>query len=207
MNENAQAAIHSYVTDMLALEHRGKSALESQLKGAAETSAFRPSLERMLHLRQVHIEALTALSERREIGGQGISEVVKKAAASVLGMGAAIVDLVRTEDVPKDLRDDYTVMSLNCVGYMMLYTTALALGDDEVATLAKKHYADDAKTVMSLQDIIPEAVLVFLSDDGLSPRVDVLPEIHRSVRAAWTSETHDTDSHPTPSHPFATQGI
>ena len=153
----------------------------------------------MQEMRQVHIDALTALAERREIGGQGIAGAVKKAAASVLGMGAAAVDFVRTEELPKNLRDDYAVLSLSCVGYMMLHTTALALGDDEVAALAQRHYADDAKIVMMLQHVIPEAVVSFLAADNLSPRTDVLSEIHRSVRTAWTSDSAQAGSPGLPS--------
>ena len=213
MNENAQAAIHSYVTDMLALEHHFESALQGQITGTPDTSAFRPDIERLYEMRHAHIEALTALADRREIGGQGITGAVKKAAASVLGIGAAAVDFVRTEELPKNLRDDYAVLSLSCVGYMMLRTTALALDDAEVASLAERHYVDDAKMVMALQHIIPEAVVAFLSEDGLAPRTDVLPEIHRSVRAAWTSDGLEADPHALPPtsditmpRPYSTQG-
>jgi len=191
MNENAQAAIHGYVTDMLALEHHIETAIEGQMKAFAKAPAWLPDLERMHETRQVHIEALTALSERRELGGQGIAGAVKKAAASVLGLGAAAVDLVRTEDVPKNLRDDYAAMSLSCVGYLMLHTTALSLGDTEVATMAQRHYNDEARMLMTLQRIIPEAVVSFLNEDGMAARADVLPGIHRSVHAAWTSERPD----------------
>ncbi|MCC6243886.1 MAG: hypothetical protein IT353_13665 [Gemmatimonadaceae bacterium] len=173
MNDNAQAAIHSYVTDMLALEQHIKSALEGQTKGFANTPAFLPTLQRLQEMRQVHIDALTALAERRKIGGQGIAGAVKTAAAAVLGMGAAAVDFVRTEELPKNLRDDY------------------------------------AET---LQHVIHESVVTFLAEDGLSPRADVLPEIHRSVRAAWTSKTVGDGSHALPptsdlatARPFATQ--
>ncbi len=188
MNENAQAAIHGYVTDMLALEHHIETAIAGQIKDFANAPTWLPDLERIHETRQVHIEALTALSERRELGGQGIAGAVKKAAASVLGLGAAAVDLVRTEDVPKNLRDDYAAISLSCVGYLMLHTTALSLGDTEVATLAQRHYNDEAKMLMTLQRIIPEAVVSFLNEDGMPARADVLPDIHRSVHAAWTSE-------------------
>lgn len=192
MHEQAQAAIHGYVTDMLALEHHIETALEGQIKGFANKPAYLPDLERMQETRKAHIEVLTALSERREIGSQGIAGAMKKAAASVLGLGAAAVDLVRTEEVPKNLRDDYAAMSLSCVGYMMLHTTALSLGDDEVAAIAQRHYEDEAKMVMTLQRIIPEAVVSFLVEDGLSASADVLPEVHRQVRAAWTSERPDS---------------
>ena len=79
-----------------------------------------------------HISDLRALAERRKAGG--ITETVKRAGAAVAGVAAGVIDLVRTEGLPKNLRDDYTAFSLATIGYAMLYTTAAGLGEREVPT-------------------------------------------------------------------------
>jgi hypothetical protein len=67
----------------------------------------------------------------------------------------------------------------------MLHTTALALGDQEVAELANQHLRDYTKAVIRLNDIIPPAVLRFLLQEGLPARPDVLQDVSRNVREAW----------------------
>ena len=48
-----------------------------------------------------HIDSLKALVERRAEGGQGLADVVKRAGSAVLGAGAAAIDFVRNEKLPK----------------------------------------------------------------------------------------------------------
>ncbi len=137
---------------------------------------------------QQHIVALDLLADRREQGGQGIAETVKKAASSLLGFGAAAVDFVRDEKLPKNLRDDYAAVSLACIGYVMLHTTGLALNDEEVAELAHQHLQNHAKSTMSLHNIVPVAVIRFLQEEGHAARKDVLPEVARNIQEVWGSE-------------------
>jgi hypothetical protein len=104
-------------------------------------------------------------------------------------LGAAAIDLVRNEGLPKNLRDDYTAFSLATVGYVMLHTTALALEEREVAELARQHFADYAQAVTLLHNLIPGAVIRFLREDGLPVREDVLPQISRTIEEIWHSQT------------------
>jgi hypothetical protein len=107
----------------------------------------------------------------------------------VLGLGAAAIDLVRREGLPKNLRDDYTAFSLATIGYVMLYTTGLGLEDREVAELARQHFADYADAVTRLHNIVPAAVIRFLKEDGLPVREDVLPEVSRTTEEVWRSQS------------------
>ena len=129
---------------------------------------------------------LKALSERRKAGGA--VEAIKRAGSAVLGLGAAAIDLVRNEGLPKNLRDDYTAFSLATIGYLMLHTTALALDDQEVGDLARQHFADYAEAVTLLHNVVPGAVIRFLKEDGLLVREDVLPEISRTIEEIWRSQ-------------------
>lgn len=190
MSRNATEAVNSYITDMLALEQHIHKAINGQIEDLDEDY---PDVVR--HLRVVerevegHIENLKALAERRAEGGQALADVVKRAGSAILGAGAAAVDFVRNEKLPKNLRDDYTATSLAAIGYVMLHTTALSLGDREVAELAHRHLKDHARSVMRLHNVIPGAVIAFLQAEGLSARPDVLTEVSRNIESVWTDQS------------------
>jgi ferritin-like metal-binding protein YciE len=186
MSRDANEAINSYITDMLALEQHIQKAVSGQIEDLDEDYP-----EVVQHLRIVereidgHIENLKALTERRVDGGQGLADVVKRAGSAILGAGASAVDFVRNEKLPKNLRDDYTATSLAAIGYVMLHTTALSLGNRQVAELAQRHLVDYTEVVMTLHNIIPGAVIEFLQDEGLPAREDVLPQIAQTLENAW----------------------
>ena len=190
MSRNANEAINSYVTDMLALEQHIHKAITGQIEDLDEEY---PDVVR--HLRVVegevegHIDSLKALMERRADAGSGLADVVKRAGSAVLGVGASAIDFVRNEKLPKNLRDDYTATSLAAIGYVMLHTTALSLGDREVADLAHRHLKDHARSVMRLHNVIPAAVIAFLQKDDLPARPDVLNEVSRNIEAVWSEQS------------------
>ncbi|MEP7346608.1 MAG: hypothetical protein ABI877_15160 [Gemmatimonadaceae bacterium] len=173
---------------MLALEEHLEKALAGQIEDLDENPDIVKELRTIHGTCRQHIPILKALAEAREEGGQGIAETVKRAASSVLGVGAAAVDFLRTEKLPKNLRDDYTAVSLASIGYVMLYTTALALNDEDVAQVAYRHLENHAKSTMSLHNIIPVAVVRFLVQEGHAVQDAVLPEVARSIQAVWESE-------------------
>ena len=187
MPRDKNEAINSYITDMLALEDHIEKALRGQLEDLEDYPDVIRELAQV-HLKvEHHISDLKNLSERRAAGGP--AEVIKRAGSAVLGLGAAAIDLVRREGLPKNLRDDYTAFSLASIGYVMLYTTGLTLDDREVADLAQQHFTDYAEAVTRLNNIVPAAVIRFLKEDGLPVREDVLPEISRTIEEVWHSES------------------
>jgi ferritin-like metal-binding protein YciE len=190
MSRTTTEAINSYITDMLALEQHIEKAIKGQIEDLDEEY---PNVVQQLRVveREVegHIANLKALAERRVEGGQGLADVVKRAGSVVAGAGAAAVDFVRNEKLPKNLRDDYTATSLAAIGYVMLHTTALSLGDREVADLAHRHLKDHARSVMRLHNVIPGAVVAFLQNDGLPARTDVLTEVSRNVQSVWSDQS------------------
>jgi hypothetical protein len=144
-------------------------------------------LKQVLRKVEHHISDLKSLSERRN--AKGPSDAIKRAGSVLLGLGAAAIDLVRNEGLPKNLRDDYTAFSLATIGYVMLYTTASTLEEPEVADLARQHFADYAQAVTLLHNVVPGAVIRFLREDGLPVREDVLPEISRTIEETWHSQS------------------
>lgn len=185
MSPNTQDAVTSYVTDMLALEEHMQKAFAGQLADL-KTGMLSSVLRELHNTSEMHSNALRELADAREQGGQGIAEVVKKAASSVLGVGAAAIDLVRSEKLPKNLRDDYTAVSLATVGYVMLYTTATTLNDAEVARLALTHLQDYAKASMTLFHVIPQSVIEFLAEEGHAVDRDALQRIDESIADVWS---------------------
>ena len=177
--------VDSYVTDMLALEKHIQTALSGQIEDLDEHSEFKGPLIRIHEVCDKHVTALEALMARREQNAGGVTKAVKKAVSSVLGLGAAAIDFVRTEKLPKDLRDDYTAISLAYIGYLMLHTTALTLNDSEVATLAQTYLREQAESMMALQQIIPAATVSFLASEGHDVDSTVLPEIAATITASW----------------------
>ena len=188
MSTDTREAITSYITDMLALEQHIEKALSGQIKDLDQDS---PEIVRELKAVhdtcERHIAALQAVAEQRGDTGDGIVGSVKKAASAVLGVGAAAVDFVRAEKLPKDLRDDYTALNLASIGYVMLHTTALSLGDEPVAELAHRHLQAHAKCVMTIHNIIPGAVMTFLREEG-HPVTDRMSEIQRNIQSVWEQE-------------------
>jgi hypothetical protein len=180
-------AINSYITDMLALEDHIEKALRGQLEDLEKYPEVIRELKQIHRTVEHHISDLRNLSERRAAGGP--ADVIKRAGSAVLGLGAAAIDLVRREGLPKNLRDDYTAFSLASIGYVMLYTTGLGLDDREVADLAQQHFTDYAEAVTRLHNIVPPAVIQFLKEDGLPVREDVLPEISRRIEEVWHSQS------------------
>jgi Domain of unknown function (DUF892) len=187
VTRNKDEAINSYLTDMLSLEEHIQKAVRGQLEDLEDYPEVTRDLKQVLHKVEQHVSDLKELSERRNAGGA--SDAIKRAGSALLGLGAAAVDLVRTEGLPKNLRDDYTAFSLATIGYVMLHTTALSLQELEVANLARQHFADYAQAVTLLHNVIPGAVVRFLREEGLPVREDVLPEISRTIEEIWQSQS------------------
>jgi ferritin-like metal-binding protein YciE len=184
---NKDEAINSYITDMLSLEEHIEKAIRGQLEDLEDYPEVTRDLKQVLRKVEQHVSDLKNLSDRR--GARGAADAIKRAGSALLGLGAAAVDLVRSEGLPKNLRDDYTAFSLATIGYVMLHTTALSLEEREVAELARQHFADYANAVTLLHNVIPGAVVRFLREEGLPVREDVLPEISRTIEGIWHSQS------------------
>jgi hypothetical protein len=184
-------AINSYITDMLALEDHIEKAVKGQLTDLKEYPEVVLAL-RDIHTKvEHHISDLRMLSDRRNAGG--VVESVKRAGSALAGVAAGVIDLIRTEGLPKNLRDDYTAFSLANIGYVMLHTTALAFDDQEVAELAHQHFRDYTDAVIRLNNLIPAAVVRFLEQQGLPVRADIASEVNENVAQAW-KQTSDSPS-------------
>lgn len=189
MSRTSAEAINSYITDMLALEEHIVTAVQGQQENLKdEHPKFAGVLRDVEALATRHAKDLKDLVEQRGISAGGaISEAFKRAGSVVLGVGAAAIDLVRSERVPKNLRDDYTVLALATIGYAMLFTTATSLGDSPVAALAASQHKDYAKATMALQHIVPASVHTMLLDEGLASDAGVVKSVNKELDSHWRS--------------------
>lgn len=190
MARDRDTAINSYITDMISLEDHIAKALKGQISDLKDSPDLGAEIRQVHNLVEHHIADLRALAERRNAGG--ITETVKRAGAAVAGVAAGVIDLVRTEGLPKNLRDDYTAFSLATISYAMLYTTAAGLGEREVADLAQQHLRDYAGAVTRLNTLVPASVIRYLREEGLPVQESVLSEVGRTIKAAWEGEAGET---------------
>lgn len=192
MSRTRDEVLDSYITDMLALEDHLEKALQGQIKALKDEHPDVVShLETIHEKTRLHIDTLNALVESRGANSakSGIAEAVKRAGSTVAGLGAAVIDMLRTEKLPKDLRDDYAAVSLAAIGYVMLLTTARSLDDASVADVAELHLRNYAGSVMTLTQIIPGAVVKFLQQEELPARGEVVPDVVQTVVDAWQSQS------------------
>ena len=185
-DKDPREAVNSYITDMLALEQHISKALEGQVQDLKAYPELTGEIRDVLGSIGGHIATLEMLVKAR--GGEGGGGAIKKLGSALLGVGAAAVDLVRNEGMPKNLRDDYTAFSLATIGYVMLHTTAVSLGDREVGDIAHRHLADYARYVMRFNHLIPGATLRFLQEEGLPVRQDALGEISEKIDSVWRDQ-------------------
>ena len=163
--------LNSYITDMLALEVHIEKAIVGQMNDLDdEEPEFAAALQQAHDMIAAHITTLGLLSDARDIsGGSAVAERVKKVVSKAAGLGAAVVDLVRKEKLPKDIRDDNAAFRLAEVGYGMLHAAATVLDDDgEVRELALEHMRDYTSMSNTFRDLAPAAVLRYLEKAGCS---------------------------------------
>ena len=186
---NSKDTLDSYITDMLALEEHIAKAVDSQVADfSKEHPDFASMLSTVAATTARHIGALEALKTARHIdSGSMVADAVKRASSVVAGLGAAAIDFVRTEKLPKNLRDDYTAYSLASIGYQMLMTTAISLNDNEVAERARTHFSDYAKIVADLSKAIPGAVIDELRKQGLPVNPDAAEKVRQDIAKIWES--------------------
>jgi len=186
-------AINSYIGDMLALEDHIEKALKGQITDLKDYPDVVTELRQIHRQVEHHISDLQALSDRRKAAG--VAQAVKRAGSAVAGAAAGVIDLVRTEGLPKNLRDDYTAFNLANIGYLMLHTTALALGDQEVADLGRQHFRDYAEAILRFDTLVPASVVRYLQQEGL-PAMDVVPQVNQTVKEAWDQLENSPSAEP-----------
>lgn len=184
MQEKNHKTIADYVGDMTALESHIEEALDRQLQEVKDDPAALAAVQEFHDTVKRHRDTLRALQEE---AGKTIGNPIKDAGSALLGKAAGIIDLVRTEGISKSLRDDYAAFSLAAIGYSMLHTTATALGDNRVASLAERHLQDHADNIMRINAIMPDVVIRELQKDGHQATASAAEATRKAVGRSWES--------------------
>lgn len=182
-----QNALRQYVSDMLALDRHILQAVERQVQDSTvmnmpETHQLIGRIETTMRMHVDHLEQYL-----ETLGGDGASPV-KNAVSSLLGVGAGLLDKVRTNTVSTMLRDDYTALSHAAIGYTMLHTTGLALRDQATADLALRHLKEVTPLITAISQFIPKPTIHDLLDEAEIVDVSVAERAARNVQEAWASE-------------------
>jgi len=182
VNEKHQQTIADYVGDMAALESHIEEALDRQLTEVKDDPSALAAVRDFHDMVKRHRDTLKAMEEETD---KTIGAPIKEAGAALIGKAAGIIDLVRTEGISKGLRDDYAAFSLAAISYSMLHTTATALGDDRVASLAERHLRDHADAIMQINKIMPGVVMRELEKDGHRADPAAVEATREAVLRSW----------------------
>jgi ferritin-like metal-binding protein YciE len=182
VSDKHRRTIADYVGDMAALESHVEEALDRQLTEVKDDPVALAAVRDFHDMVKRHRDTLRAMEEET---GKTIGTPIKEAGAALFGKAAGIIDLLRSEGISKGLRDDYAAFSLAAISYSMLHTTATALGDSRVASLAERHLRDHADAIMRINEIMPEVVMRELEKDGHRADAAAVEATRAAVLRSW----------------------
>jgi ferritin-like metal-binding protein YciE len=182
IQEKNRKTVADYVGDMVALESHIEEALDRQLKEVTDDPVALAAVQEFHDTVKAHRDTLKALQQET---GKTIGSPIKEAGAALFGKAAGIIDLIRTEGISKSLRDDYAAFNLAAISYSMLHTTATALGDQQVATLAERYLKDHAHALMRINEIMPGVVIRELEKDGHQANDTAVEATRTMVTRSW----------------------
>ena len=178
--------LNGYATDMAAVETHITEAVERQLE-SDETKKYPDAVRVLTSLDSAlkrHVSSLEGYLDGQE--GGGIREAVKEAVFGALGVAAGFYDQLRQQDkVSLMIRDSYTATSLAAVSYHMLYTTALALKDQRLASIALSNLEDLTTLIGELSEVVCTVVAAELTDEDKTIDPTVADEAIRATQRAW----------------------
>ncbi|MDB6004138.1 MAG: hypothetical protein JWR15_1125 [Prosthecobacter sp.] len=181
-NEN----LRMYVNDTAAMAKHIEEAFDRQRKDEEVRSHIAAhqlieSMHSILAAQRVEMDR-----QAHELGG-GVGAVVKEAVTTLAGSLAGLYGKVRKHPLSRILRDNYMALSLACVAYEMLHTTALGMGQKGLASVALRHLTELTPLIMAVTRIIPEVVLMELAKDDASIDVSVAKQALENTLGAWCS--------------------
>lgn len=185
MDEQREKTIKQYVGDMLSLEDHIANAVKRQLDEkhlqdhSPEARRIIQQIEQHTKMHNQHLE-----DHLKALGGDA-SSPVKDTVSSILGAAAGMYDKIRSEEVSKMMRDNYTALNLACISYTMLHTTGLALNDQRTADLALRHLQHYTQLVMDINRIMPQLVVEEFQHDELPVNAMAAQQALQNTQQAW----------------------
>lgn len=187
--------LRTYVNDMLALEQEVASAVTIQSADA------RVRAEPGVHclLEDIAADSSTRLSRLEELTVQLDDQwdaLMKEAVTAATGTLSGLYGMVRKHPVSRMLRDDRVALSLTATAYGMLYSAALAYGNDEVAMTALEHLNALAPQIRKLDTLIPEVVIKELAQGDASVNAAAVELARQAIARAWSGEAAESEELP-----------
>ena len=182
-NNDSQTIMVKYLSDMISLEQHIFQAIDKQVK---ELTDYPQLTGKLTEFTQTLTRHKDELNDRLTALGGAANHPIKEGVAGVFGVAAGVIDKLRSDEESKDLRDDYTALGLSLVSYLMLHTTALAVGDQQTGALAKRNMKDNAEFLTELQHIIPQVTVDNLRKNYDAPIQDsAVQTALESVKEVW----------------------
>lgn len=184
ITQDKNQTLRQYVTDMRALDQYLLEMVELQSKDehVQKNSEANRIIGKIVATTKLHISNLDAEVKRLEAEPRS---AVKGAITSLAGTAMGLINKVRSHEVSKMLRDDYTVLSLSAISYTMLHTTGLALSDSLIANLALTHLKNITPLVIEVSQIIPSVVNAELAEEGDSVNSTASVTAINNTQQAW----------------------
>jgi hypothetical protein len=180
--------IRENLADMLGVEQHALQRVEHQVRDE-RVRKFYNAHEMLQKIEAVLNSHLAELELHLATVDGGFETRLKRAATSITGSVAGFYDRLRTnEPVSRNLRDDYTLLNHAVISYGMLHTTALALDDTQIASMAKRHMAELTPLIVELSDMIPFVLATELADKGKIEDAAVAQQAAVQYREAWRRE-------------------
>lgn len=183
-SESQEIALGAYLTDLHAVEKYLLAAVETQgslpeLARQPEVGALLQRLERTLRLQLERLDA--GIAER----GAESRATVKDTMTAVAGFAFGLTGRLREASLSRHLRDDATVLTLLCLEYAMLHTSALAFHRGAEAAQARDHLRELAPLIMEINWLLPAVVARDLAETGFA--VDPLAPLaaRENIEEAW----------------------
>ena len=181
-----QSILRTYVSDMIGVERDIADAVQGQHEDSDVEA--KPKLHRFLG-----VVAETAVTRRdalvrhaEELDGK-LGAMVKEAVMATAGTLAGIYGKVRQHPISRMLRDDVTALHLAATAYSMLYTTALALGDDAIADTSLKHLDELPSQIKELSAMIPGIIVEELANDDPSVNSQAATIARSAIHQVWAA--------------------
>lgn len=191
MSDNTRSVnktIADWVGDIVALEGHVEEAMDHQLKLETSNSSLKQTIKTFHDT--IRESKQRAVAYQEQYGSEPGNPVIKTG-AELLGKAAGLIDKVRNESVAKALRDDYTAYNHVAIAYTMLHTTAMALGDTATQSFAEQGLRTYAGMIQEINNVMPQAVVDDLKDNGDVPSVDssVVEQCRQTIDSIWKATT------------------
>jgi ferritin-like metal-binding protein YciE len=183
-----ERALQTYVSDLLALEQHIGKPLDVQIQ-SEDTARYPEAQALVTAIRAQNAANVQSLQMcLNALGGHPASSI-KSAWSSLLGEAAAAIGASRKTKVTKWLRDDYTALNLAAISYTLLYATAVGLGEPQTAAVAHVGLSGYARSIMQINDVIPDIVLAELLDDGAIVAPSAAETIRQQSKDIWKAQS------------------